>query len=186
FYSFQDYQFWTRADVNGFFTISNVRPGDYNLFAWVPGFVGDYRFGDSVKITSGSCIELGEIVFEPPRDGPTLWEIGIPDRSGAEFYAPDPNPQYINKVLINHPDRFRQYGLWERYSELYPDGDLVYTIGVSDYRKDWFYAQVPRKKVDNTHEGTTWQIKFELGGVIQGTVYKLRVAIASATLAELQ
>jgi hypothetical protein len=40
--------------VNGFFTISNVRPGDYNLFAWVPGFVGDYRFGDSVKITSGS------------------------------------------------------------------------------------------------------------------------------------
>jgi hypothetical protein len=43
-----------------------------------------------------------------------------------------------------------------------------------------------RKKADNTHEGTTWQIKFELGGVIQGTVYKLRVAIASATLAELQ
>ena len=40
--------------------------------------------------------------------------------------------------------RFGQYGLWDGYSELYPDGDLVYTIGVSDYTKDWFYAQAPR------------------------------------------
>lgn len=41
-------------------------------------------------------------------------------------------------------DRFRQYGLWERYAELYPDNDLVYTIGVSDYTKDFFFAQVTR------------------------------------------
>ncbi|KAL5145213.1 Glucose-6-phosphate isomerase 1, chloroplastic [Glycine soja] len=182
----KDYQFWTRADENGFFTIKNVRPGDYNLFAWVPGFVGDYKFGDFMKITSGSYIELGELVYEPPRDGPTLWEIGIPDRSAAEFYAPDPSPQHINKLFINHPDRFRQYGLWDRYSELYPDADLVYTIGVSDYTKDWFYAQAPRKKVDNTLQGTTWQIKFEICSVVKGSTYKLRVAIASATLAELQ
>lgn len=40
--------------------------------------------------------------------------------------------------------RFRQYGLWERYADLYPDEDLVYTIGVSDYKKDWFFAQVTR------------------------------------------
>lgn len=53
----------------------------------------------------GSYIELGELVYEPPRDGPTLWEIGIPDRSAAEFYVPDPDPQYINKLFIGHPDR---------------------------------------------------------------------------------
>lgn len=40
--------------------------------------------------------------------------------------------------------RFRQYGLWERYAELYPEKDLVYTVGVSDYSKDWFFAQVTR------------------------------------------
>lgn len=40
--------------------------------------------------------------------------------------------------------RFRHYGLWDRYTELYPDTDLVYTVGVSDYSKDWFFAQVPR------------------------------------------
>lgn len=40
--------------------------------------------------------------------------------------------------------RFRQYGLWSRYTELYPYEDLVYTVGVSDYSRDWFFAQVPR------------------------------------------
>ncbi|PON59606.1 Rhamnogalacturonate lyase [Parasponia andersonii] len=161
----KDYQFWTRADEDGYFSIKNVRTGDYNLYAWVPGFIGDYRYDVPVTITSGSCIEMGNLVYEPPRDGPTLWEIGIPDRSAAEFYVPDPDPKYINRLFVNHPDRFRQYGLWNRYTELYPNEDLVYTVGVSDYTKDWFFAQVPRKKEDNTYEGTTWQIHFGLNNV---------------------
>lgn len=48
---------------------------------------------------------MGKVVYEPPRDGPTLWEIGIPDRSAQQFYIPDPNPKYINKLYINPPDR---------------------------------------------------------------------------------
>lgn len=136
---------------------------------------------------------MGNLVYEPPRDGSTLWEIGIPDRSAAEFYIPDPNPKYVNRLYLNHPDRlallhfslntwfglsnfknkrstkcsqdcliiqtklllgilfrmdrFRQYGLWERYADLYPDGDLVYTVGESDFRKDWFFAHVNRYKI---------------------------------------
>jgi len=43
--------------------------------------------------------------------------------------------------------RFRQYGLWQRYTELYPTHDLVYTVGVSNYSQDWFYAQVTRLEV---------------------------------------
>ena len=53
----------------------------------------------------GCEMDLGELVYEPPRDGPTLWEIGIPDRTAAEFYVPDPNPKYINKLYVNHPDK---------------------------------------------------------------------------------
>ncbi|KAK9167022.1 hypothetical protein Scep_002213 [Stephania cephalantha] len=30
------------------------------------------------------------------------------------------------------------------------NNDLVYTVGASDYTKDWFYAQVTRKNKDNT------------------------------------
>ncbi|XP_004287405.1 PREDICTED: probable rhamnogalacturonate lyase B isoform X1 [Fragaria vesca subsp. vesca] len=181
----KDYQFWTRADNRGYFSIKNIRSGTYNLYAWVPGYIGDYRCEAVININSGCFTEMGDLVHEPPRDGPTLWEIGIPDRSAAEFYVPDPDPKYINKLYVNHPDRFRQYGLWSRYTELYPDADLVYTVGVSDYSKDWFFAQVPRQK-DNTHEGTTWQIKFKLNIVHRNGTYKLRVAIASATLAEMQ
>lgn len=182
----KDYQFWVKADEEGYFSITSIRTGDYNLYAWVPGFIGDYRSDIAITITSGSYIEMGDLVYEPPRDGPTLWEIGIPDRSAAEFFVPDPDPQYINKLFVNHPDRFRHYGLWARYAELYPETDLVYTVGVSDYSKDWFFAQVPRKNEDNTHQGTTWQIKFKLNDVDQRNTYQLRVALASATLAELQ
>lgn len=54
---------------------------------------------------AGYNIEVGKIVYEAPRDGPTLWEIGIPDRTAQQFFIPDPNPKYINKLYINHPDR---------------------------------------------------------------------------------
>ncbi|KAI8012958.1 Rhamnogalacturonate lyase [Camellia lanceoleosa] len=145
-----------------------------------PGDVGSWQR------VQGCDIDIGDLVYEPPRDGPTLWEIGIPDRSAAEFYIPDPDPKYISRLFVDPPNRFRQYGLWERYAELYPDGDLVYTVGVSDYKKDWFFSQVTRRKSDNTYQGTTWQIKFNLDNVDQSGSYKLRVAVASATLAELQ
>ncbi|KAL3733038.1 hypothetical protein ACJRO7_022545 [Eucalyptus globulus] len=180
------YQFWTTADEDGYFSINNARPGDYNLYAWVPRCIGDYKYGVPISIMPGGNIDVGDLIYKPPRDGPTMWEIGIPDRSAAEFYVPDPNPNYINKLYVNHPDRFRQYGLWERYAELYPDGDLVYTVGTSDYSKDWFFAQVTRKKDDKTYLGTTWQIKFALANVDKNGVYKLRIALASATLSELQ
>ncbi|KAF6166714.1 hypothetical protein GIB67_005590, partial [Kingdonia uniflora] len=67
--------------------------------------------------------------------GPTLWEIGVPDHFAKGFYVPDPNPNYINKLYVDHPDRFRQYGLWERYAELYLDGDLVFKIGINEYHR---------------------------------------------------
>lgn len=115
-----------------------------------------------------------------------MWEIGTPDRSAAEFFVPEPDPKYINKLYVNHPDRFRQYGLWERYTDLYPDKDLVYTIGVSEYHTDWFYAQVTRKAGSDMYTGTTWQIKFKLGNVDHTGIYKLRLALASATMSILE
>ncbi|CAJ1931230.1 unnamed protein product [Sphenostylis stenocarpa] len=196
------YQFWTQSDRDGHFFIKNIVPGGYNLYAWVPGFIGDYIYPtkisikpdtDPFMINSPYCIcnltlqehlafanctppasnylgrnpsnanletmcnnpsslnwgniNLDSLVYNPPRNGPTLWEIGIPDRSAAEFYVPDPNPELRNKLYTNlGPDKFRQYGLWARYNELYPKSDLIYTVGVSDYHKDWFYAQALSKK----------------------------------------
>ncbi|XP_073142946.1 uncharacterized protein [Henckelia pumila] len=107
------YQFWTRADEDGLFAINNIRMGEYNLYAWIPGFIGDYRNDAVISISPGCNIETGDIVYEPPRHGPTLWEIGIPDRCAKEFYIPEPKPNYINKLYVNHPDRKREDKTYE-------------------------------------------------------------------------
>lgn len=52
---------------------------------------------------SGGRIRLGNLIYEPPRNGPTLWEIGIPDRTAMEFFIPDPNPKLKNQLYTNNP-----------------------------------------------------------------------------------
>ncbi|XP_027177665.1 probable rhamnogalacturonate lyase B, partial [Coffea eugenioides] len=179
------YQFWTQTDDCGHFTIRGIRPGKYNLYAWVPGIMGDYKSDLDINLRPGEY-KLGEFVFTPPRNGPTIWEIGIPDRTAAEFYVPDGNPRLENPLFINHPEKYRQYGLWERYTDLYPDHDLVFRVGVSDYRKDWFFAHVTRRSEDNSRLPTTWQISFDLRQVLPKAIYTLQLALASSAGAEVQ
>ncbi|KAK9669816.1 hypothetical protein RND81_13G156300 [Saponaria officinalis] len=45
------YQFWTRTDDKGHFIIDNIRLGNYNLYAWVPGFIGYYKYNTSLTVT---------------------------------------------------------------------------------------------------------------------------------------
>ena len=56
---YQNYQFWTKAHDDGYFSITNIRAGDYNLYAWVPGFIGDYRYDVVLNIIGG----INELVF---------------------------------------------------------------------------------------------------------------------------
>ncbi|PWA83113.1 Carbohydrate-binding-like fold [Artemisia annua] len=51
-----------------------------------------------VNVLQGSRIRMGVLVFHPPRNGPTIWEIGVPDRTTAEFYVPEPNPTLMNQL----------------------------------------------------------------------------------------
>ncbi|KAL7143855.1 hypothetical protein ABFS83_08G219800 [Erythranthe nasuta] len=184
-YENKGYQFWTKTDENGSFTIKNVVPGNYSLFAWVPGFVGDYKHASNITITPGSNIQATNVVFVPPRNGSTLWEIGIPDRTAAEFFIPDPSPTYKMYPYKEHVEKFRQYGLWARYKDIHPVTDQVYIVGLSDYTKDWFFAHVPRNVGPKLYNATTWQIIFELKNITEGS-YTLQLALASANGAEVQ
>ncbi|CAA0831221.1 Rhamnogalacturonate lyase family protein [Striga hermonthica] len=186
-YGNKGYQFWTHADDRGKFVIKNVIPGTYGLFAWVPGFLGDYKHdSDVIIITPGSNVVMKDVIFRPPRVGPTLWEIGIPDRSAAEFFVPDPDPKFKIHHYRAPIQKFRQYGLWTRYSDLYPEKDLTFTIGTSNYTLDWFYAHVTRNVGNGQYVATTWQITFDLKDVNEGLDYTLHLALASAQNAELQ
>lgn len=177
------YQFWVKTGPDGSFNISNVVPGVYSLHGWVPGFIGDYFNAKPITI-SASGTQLGNLTFVPPRMGPTVWEIGFPDRTGLGFYVPDANPKYINKLFINSPEKFRQYGLWDRYTDIHPATDQVFRIGVDDAAKSWFFIHVCRLK-GGKYLPTTWQVKFNLTAVIPGK-YKLHIALAAANRLDLR
>ncbi|KAL3820723.1 hypothetical protein ACJIZ3_006628 [Penstemon smallii] len=180
----KDYQFWIQTDSEGNFSIKNVIPGVYGLHGWVPGFIGDYLREELVTIIAGSETQLGNLTYIPTRDGPTVWEIGFPDRTANDYYVPDVNPMYVNKLFLHSSEKFRQYGLWDRYTDIHPKSDQVFAIGVSDPKKDWFFAHVDRRGAAK-YVPTTWEIRFYLNSVADG-IYKFRLAIASANRSDLQ
>lgn len=70
-----------------------------------------------------------------------MWEIGIPDRSAAEFYIPDPNPKYINKLFINHPDRLALVNLTVS-DKNYLGNRLVFAVMFGEVPTVLLYFQV--------------------------------------------
>lgn len=51
---YQGYQFWVEADVDSGFQIRNVLPGTYNLYAWIPGYLGEYVSANTISVESGN------------------------------------------------------------------------------------------------------------------------------------
>ena len=67
--------------------------------------------------------------------GKQIWEIGYPDRTGGKFFKGDGRELLALGLLC------------VRYGDLFPH-DITYTIGKSDYRKDWFFEQTPHELSD--------------------------------------
>ncbi|HVU39350.1 MAG TPA: polysaccharide lyase family protein, partial [Opitutales bacterium] len=122
----KNYEFWVRGNDDGTFAIPNVRPGTYTLHAFANGVLGEYAQAN-VTVESGQPLDLGKINWTPVRRGQQVWEIGIPNRNGSEFLK---------------GDDFFHDGMQIQYAQLFPN-DVTFTIGQSDYRKDWYYEQVP-------------------------------------------
>ena len=153
------YEYWSRADKTGAFTIPNARPGKYVLYAFNDGILGDFSRAD-VTVEAGKTVDLGTLVWVPVRYGRQIWEIGIPDRSAAEF---------------RHGDHYWQWGLYNLYPREFPN-DVNFVIGKSDYGKDWNYVQPPRQVAPGRWEGTTWKITFDMASVTPGKA-TLRLAL---------
>lgn len=136
------YQFWTLTDENGDFEIRNVRPDTYNLFAYAKtGEVTDMLEQDDITVAVGEN-DLGTISWTPKKYTEMLWMIGQNDRRSSEFRL---------------SDTIRQYGLWELVPQT-----LTYTIGESNEKSDWYYAQ--------TKDGN-WTVKFNVDKRPAGRVY---------------
>jgi rhamnogalacturonan endolyase len=145
------YEFWVRGDAKGRFAIPNVRPGTYTLHAFADGVLGEFIL-TNVTVAASQVLKLGQLQWRPVRYGKQLWDIGIPNRSGAEFFK---------------GDQYYHWGWYLQYAELFPN-DVSYVIGQSQFGRDWFFEQVPHNldPANTTGEGegrsTTWSIIFDL------------------------
>jgi hypothetical protein len=153
------YQYWAQADSEGRFTIPNARPGTYTLYAFTEGVLGDFRRAE-VRVEAGKTNALGDLSWIPLRYGKQLWEIGVPDRSAAEF---------------RHGDHYWQWGLYNLYPKEFPHG-VDYVIGKSDWKRDWNYAQPPIPDGKGGWTKSTWRIRFNLDRAAEGTA-TLRLAL---------
>jgi rhamnogalacturonan endolyase len=187
------YQFWTVGSEDGTFSIANVRPGTYTLHAFADGVLGEYT-NYNITVAAGKPLDLGNLEWKPVRYGQQVWEIGYPDRTGGKFYKGDGSNYWL-------------WGWCVRYPLLFPN-DITYTVGKSDYHKDWFFEQVPHGDTtpwinpaakdpanqrfgwvkvqgsDNWREigrgrATIWTIKFNMGKTSKGQA-ALRIALAGA------
>jgi rhamnogalacturonan endolyase len=187
------YQFWTVGSEDGAFSIPNVRPGTYTLHAFADGVLGEYT-NYNITVTAGKTIALGNLEWKPVRFGKQVWEIGYPDRTGGKFFKGDGSNYWL-------------WGWCVRYPLLFPN-DITYTIGKSDYHKDWFFEQVPHGDTtpwinpaakdpanqrfgwvkvqgsDNWRQigngrATTWTIKFNMDKAVKGEA-ALRIALAGS------
>jgi rhamnogalacturonan endolyase len=161
----RNYQFWVRADDAGNFSIPNVRPGNYTLHAIADGVLGELIL-TNVTVAAGKNLPLENLRWQPVRFGKQLWDIGIPNRKASEFFKGD--------------DYFH-WGWYLQYPKLFPL-DVNFVIGKSDFRKDWFFEQVPyNTDTNNTTgtgrgDGTTWAVIFNLTNAPVGKAI-LRLAI---------
>lgn len=161
----RNYEFWVRGDARGDFVIPNIRPGTYTLHAMSDGVLGEFALSN-VTVAAGQSLDLGKLNWQPVRYGKQLWDIGVPNRTGAEFFK---------------GDDYYHWGWYLEYPKLFPN-DVNYVVGKSDYHRDWFFEQVPHNENPGNTTGTgsgrstTWSVTFTLPDAPHGKA-TLRLAL---------
>jgi rhamnogalacturonan endolyase len=187
-YDFQEwykpYQFWVRTDANGNFVIPNVIAGaNYTLYAFGTGAAGTFQSQSqtggsapneldipspqfSVTITAGATNNLGQVTWTPNRVGPTVFEIGYPDRTGAkfrhgdDFWVGDIGPGPTNPMPV-----------WTKFLEYpfdFPSGPN-YTVGSSRWATDWNFVQPCVVDNNGIYNDSSSTITFNLPSTPSGT-----------------
>jgi rhamnogalacturonan endolyase len=162
------YEYWVQADLAGHFTIPNVRPGTYTLYAFATGEVGEFS-KTAVSVRAGQATALGDVTWNVPHVGASIaWEIGVPDRSAAEF---------------KHGDDYFHGFVWKGFENEWTN-PLEYTVGKSKPATDWNYAQTAWYS-GTSNSSWKWRIHFNLAAVSGSGNASLTLAFASANRAHI-
>jgi rhamnogalacturonan endolyase len=156
-------QFWVTTGATGAFTIPNVLPGTYNLWAFGPGAAGTFE-KTNISVAAGA-MNLGTVTWTPLREGPTVWEIGYPNRNSNKFNNGEHNispytgqlPGYAGGAPYDVP---ATWGAFMAYPAQYPNG-VSFVVGTSNYATDWNYVQ-PTVASGSGYTGSSSTIYFNL------------------------
>jgi rhamnogalacturonan endolyase len=155
------YRFYGWADPNGRFSVPKVRPGLYDLYAWKRGVIGEF-IQRGVRVGEGETANVGDLTWKLPRNRETLWQIGVPDRTSAEF---------------GFAGNFRQWKLWDKIAEANPSG-VTFVVGKSTVRDLPFEMAVTQNE-DNSWRAPEWRVEFNIPAARSGKAW-LSLALASA------
>jgi rhamnogalacturonan endolyase len=171
-----NYQFWVKTDANGNFSIPDVLPGIYSLFAFGPGAIGQLSLANYATVNAGATTALGKVIWEPKRVAPTIWEIGKADRNAMEF-------KHGNDWWISNTYPDARWGIFMNYPEEFPN-DVNFTIGKSNIASDWNYVHYWEKKA-RPDSSPAWKVNFNLATAPEGSKASVYVALAEVNGATL-
>jgi rhamnogalacturonan endolyase len=171
------YQFWVKTDADGSFRIPHVIAGsNYTLWAFGRGAAGTFLSQSqtggqapleldvpakpfAVTATAGAPTDLGNVTWTPLRVGPTVFELGYPDRKadkfrhGEDYWVPEPSPKlgYPTPIWGGEPE----------FPLDNPNG-LTYTVGQSQWPRDWSYTIPAPPDATGKYQPGTGTIAFNL------------------------
>ncbi len=190
---YKPYHFWVKTDAIGNFTIPDVIAGaNYTLYAFGSGAAGTFQSQAqtggsapneldlpspqfSVTVTGGATNNLGTVTWTPTRVGPTVFEIGYPDRTGAKFRHGD--DWWVGDI---GPGPTNPMPVWTKFLEYpfdFPSG-VSYTVGSSRWTTDWNFCQPVVVDSAGNYNGSTSTINFNLASA-PGATASLYIALSS-------
>ena len=189
------YQFWTKTDTNGNFTLTNViGGGGYTLYAFGPGsadtFMSQNQNGGSpplivdvpaspfaVTVTSGVTNNLGPITWTPSRVGATVFELGYPDHTGHKFRHGD--DWWVGDI---GPSPTAPSPIWSKWLEFpfdFPSG-LNYVVGQNRWSTDWNFMQPVVTDSSGNYNNSSSTITFNLASApTNGALASFYLGLAS-------
>ncbi|MGH8337503.1 MAG: polysaccharide lyase family protein, partial [Gammaproteobacteria bacterium] len=165
-----NYQYWVKADASGNFTIPNVRPGTYTLYAFNNGVVGQYSQAN-LTVSAAQTTALGNVTWNVSHSGNWIaWEIGVPDRNATEFRH-------------GATDYYVPFA-WTDFSNEFTN-PLNFNVGSGNWASDWNYVHgVWQVGGSDSTAGTMstwpWNINFNLPATPASGNATLTIAFAGS------
>ncbi len=174
---FKPYQYFVQTDADGNFTIPNVLPGNkYTLWAYGPGAAGTFLSQPqqganpplecdvpahpfAVKVAAGATQQLGTVTWTPLRVGPTVFELGYPNRKADKYRHGEDYPFPDDAPKLGFPTAI--WGPQMAFNFEFPEG-LTYTVGKNRWSTDWNYILPSLPDTNGAYQPCKGNLVFDL------------------------